>query len=138
MAEFNAYLKFNGNCREAMRFYQSCLGGEMSLMTVGESPMKNQMPAEMQDKIMHSVLTSGSIMLMGSDMIGEDGYRHGNTLSLCLVCKSREEIETLFSKLSAGGRVTHALKEEFFGTYGDLVDKYGFSWMFQYGQGQAK
>jgi len=138
MAEFNAYLKFNGNCREAMRFYQSCLGGEISLMTVGEAPIKNQMPAEMQDKIMHSVLTSGSIMLMGSDMIGEDGYRHGNTLSLCLVCKSREEIETLFSKLSAGGRATHALKEEFFGTYGDLVDKYGFSWMFQYGQGQAK
>jgi len=34
--------------------------------------------------------------------------------------------------------VTHALKEEFFGTYGDLVDKYGFSWMFQYGQGQAQ
>ena len=82
---------------------------------------------------MHSVLTSGSIMLMGSDMVGEEGYRHGNTLSLCLVCQSKEEIETLYSRLSAGAKATHPLKEEFFGTYEDLTDKYGFSWMFQFG-----
>jgi uncharacterized glyoxalase superfamily protein PhnB len=131
-AEFNAYLRFNGNCREAMEFYKACLGGQLNLMIVGESPDAAQMPAEVQNKIMHSTLTNGSIMIMGSDIVGAEEYRHGNTVSLCLVCQSKEEINTLFSKLSSGGKVIHPLKEEFFGTYGDIIDKYGFSWMFQF------
>jgi PhnB protein len=138
MAELNAYLSFKGNCREAMQFYHSCLGGAMNLMTYGESPMAAQMPPEMHGRILHSVLTSGSVMIMGSDMGGEEEYIQGNTLALCLVCRSREEIETLFNKLSGGANVTHPLKEEFFGTYGDLIDKYGFRWMFQYGQAKGK
>lgn len=134
MAEFNAYLRFNGNCREAMQFYKGCLGGELNFMTIGESPMASQMPAEMQNKIMHSVLTSGSVMLMGTDMPSEEGYRQGNTIALCLVCKSKQEIETLFSRLSAEAQFTNPLREEFFGTYGEVRDKYGFKWMFQFGE----
>ncbi|MBI2850492.1 MAG: VOC family protein [Chloroflexi bacterium] len=131
MAEFNAYLTFEGNCREAMEFYKGCLDGELNLMTVGDSPMAAQMPAEMHSKILHSVLTNGAIMLMGSDKLDEEEYRHGNTVSLCLVCKSKKEIETLFSKLSTGAKAVNPLREEFFGIYGDLTDKYGFHWMFQ-------
>lgn len=134
MADFVAYMKFQGNCREAMAFYQSCLGGEMHLMTIGESPMKDNLTSSLHDKIMHAVLTSGNVMLMGSDLLGEEVYSHGTALALCLVCKSKEEIDTLFGKLSEGGQVTMPLSEMFFGTYGDLIDKYGFKWMFQYGE----
>jgi PhnB protein len=74
---------------------------------------------------------------MGSDMVGPEGAKNGNTLSLTLVCSSKEEIETFFSKLSAGGKVAHPLKEEFFGTYGDLTDKYGINWMFNYEKPKA-
>ena len=98
MAEFNAYLKFNGNCREAMSFYQDCFGGEVNVMTVGESPAKDQMPVEMHDKVMHAQLTSGSIMIMGSDLVDDAGFIHGNTVSLVLVCRSEEEIESLFAR----------------------------------------
>ena len=28
MKQLNAYLRFDGNCREAMSFYQECLGGD--------------------------------------------------------------------------------------------------------------
>jgi len=134
MAEFNAYLMFKGDCKAAMQFYHSCLGGTLNLMTYGDSPMAAQMPPEMRSRILHSVLTADRVMIMGSDMGGEEDLIQGDTISLCLVCRSREEIQTLFAKLSDGARVTHPLKEEFFGTYGDLTDKYGFRWMFQYGQ----
>jgi PhnB protein len=137
MAEFNAYLRFKGNCREAMQFYKECLGGVLTLVPVRGSPVASQMPAAVQDDILHSVLTSGSVMLMGTDM-GEDLYKHGNTVFLCLACQSKEEIESLFSKLSAGAKVVHPLRQEFFGTYGDLIDKYGFGWMFQFGTAPAK
>ena len=53
MAQLNPYLTFNGNCRQAMEFYKACLGGELSLTTVGDSPMKDQMPAEAQNAVMH-------------------------------------------------------------------------------------
>jgi len=136
MAQLNAYLGFNGNCREAMTFYSKCLGGELILMTYGESPMGAQTPAGMKNRIMHSVLTSGKISLMAADRMEEGAQKHGNTISLCLVCENKEEIKALFSRLSAGGKVEHALKEEFFGTYGELTDKYGFGWMFQFGGNQ--
>ena len=130
MAKLNAYLMFNGNAKEAMGFYKECFGGEPEIMTHGESPMAAQAPAELRDKVMHAYLKSGSIEFMGADCM--DVCRHGNTVTLTLVCDSPEEINRLFAKLSAGGNVGRALKEEFFGTYGELTDKFGFCWMFQY------
>jgi PhnB protein len=138
MAKLNAYLTFSGNCKEAMEFYKSCLGGELTLMTVGESPMAAQTPVAMRDSIMHSLLTSGSINLMASDMMGQGEFKPGNTIHLCLVCESKEEIERLFAKLSQGAQAVRPLKEEFFGTYGDLTDKFGFGWMFQFGGNQQR
>jgi PhnB protein len=44
MKQLNAYLRFNTNSREDMEFYRDCLGGDLKIMTVGESPMAAQMP----------------------------------------------------------------------------------------------
>ena len=57
--QIQSYLTFNGNCREAMNFYQRCLGGELAFQTVGESPLSDHMPAQMKDCILHSTLTRG-------------------------------------------------------------------------------
>jgi PhnB protein len=56
-----------------------------------------------------------------SDIMGPGGVKKGNEISLTIAGSSKEEIESFFSKLSAGGNVTHPLKEEFFGLYGDLT-----------------
>jgi PhnB protein len=129
MAHINPYLHFDGTCREAMTFYKECLGGEVTFMTVGESPMAAQMPPAAHKQVLHATLKAGAVDLMASDMMSSGGVKHGNEVSLSLVCDSKAEIETLFRKLSAGGTVSHALKEEFFGTHGNLVDKYGITWM---------
>ncbi len=133
MARLNAYLGFNGQCKEAMNFYKSCLGGELILNTAGDSPIAAQMPAEMRGRIIHSMLSSGKIVLMATDMAGKEGYKPGNSISLCLVCDSKAETERLFSLLSDGGRINQPLKEEFFGMFGAITDKYGVNWMFQFG-----
>ena len=129
MKQINAYLHFDGNCREAMTFYKQCLGGELTLQSVGESPMAGQMSAKEQDKILHAQLKIGDVLLMASDMIGPGGVKIGNAISLTIVGSSKQEVEGLFSRLSEGGKVSHPLKEEFFGLYGDLTDKYGINWM---------
>jgi PhnB protein len=121
MTQIVAYLTFNGNCREAMTFYQKCLGGELTAQTVGESPVAGQMPPDMKNRVMHASLTKGSVALMASDMMGTSGVANGNAVSLLVNCSGDEEIKTFFAKLSDGGKVGHPLKEEFWGaTFGDL------------------
>ena len=131
MTQLNAYLRFNGNCREAMTFYKSCLGGELTIQTVGESPMAGQMPPAIKDNVLHSVLAKDGFELLASDMTGPEGVVKGNTITLCIIGSNKAELEPIFAKLSAGGKVGHELKEEFFGTFGELTDKFGINWMFQ-------
>jgi PhnB protein len=130
MAQLNSYLTFNGNCREAMEFYRDCLGGELSIMAVGDSPMASQM-LDQKDQVMHSMLKNDGMVLMASDMIMPGELIQGNTVTLCIIGGNAEELKTFFTKLSEGGKVGHELKEEFFGTFGELTDKFGINWMFQ-------
>jgi PhnB protein len=127
-----AYLNFNGNCREAMTFYHDCLGGELMLQKVSESPMAAQMPSAAGASILHSTLTKGALILMGSDMMGSSLVK-GNVIGLCMNCASEEEMSDYFLKLSAGGNVKTPLHQSFWGaTYGELTDKYGVNWMFNF------
>ena len=100
MAQIYSYLTFSGNCREAMTFYKNCLGGELTLQTVGDSPLAEKMPAQMKESILHSTLTKDSLVLMGSDMVSEKGLLKGNAVSLSLNCSNEEEIKSFFKKLS--------------------------------------
>ena len=131
--QINSYLTFNGNCREAMNFYKDCLGGELALQTIGESPMAAHMPSVLKDNILHATLTNGNTVLMASDMVSEKGLVNGNNVSLVLDCNSVDEIKNYYSKLVVGGNADHPLEETFWGaTFGDLTDKYGNHWLLNF------
>lgn len=139
MTQLNAYLTFGGNCREAMNFYKDCIGGELVLQTVGESPMAATMPDTMKEYILHSSLTKDDLLLMATDCVGADGLIKGNSVSLCINCGSDKEIKTLYSKLSAGGKATHPLENTFWGAvFGGLTDKYGNHWLLNYNKEKGK
>ena len=136
MTQFSAYLTFDGNCREAMTFYKDCLGGELVLQTVEESPMAGKMPVHLNQSIMHSTLSNGPVTIMGSDMVREK-LINGNTVQLCINCSSLEEIETFFSNFASGGKIIDPLKEMFWGgTFGAITDKFGKHWLFNYDKQQ--
>ncbi|MBS1653872.1 MAG: VOC family protein [Bacteroidetes bacterium] len=126
------YLNFDNNtCKAAMQFYKDCLGGELFMQTVGESPMAEQMP-HLKDAIMHSHLKNGVINIMGSDMIMGKA-QEGNTVHLCMDCSSEEETKTYFDKLSAGGTIVQPLQSTFWGAlFGMFTDKFGKQWMLNY------
>ena len=134
MAHARPYLTFNGNCCEAMTFYKECLNAELSMQTIGESAIASQMPGEAHQNIIHARVTrNGETVLLGSDMVGPDGFVKGNTMTLFLECSGEEEIHSLFAKLSAGGQVTFPVSSEFWGgLYGTLTDKFGINWMLSY------
>lgn len=136
--QINTYLTFNGNCREAMMFYKHCLGGALTLQTVGESPLSEQMPPEMKACILHSTLTKDGLVLMGTDMVGEQGLVKGNAVSLMLHCASEEEIKKYYTRLSKGGKATHPPQETHWGAlFGNLTDKFGNNWLLHYDKAAA-
>ena len=133
MSSINSYLTFSGNCREAMTFYQQCLGGELVFQTIGESPLSEKMPKKMKDFILQATLTKGSLLLVGSDMVPETGLIRGNAVSLMLNSGNEKELKSSFKKLSAGGQVTHPLQKNFWGAvFGGLTDKFGNNWLLNY------
>lgn len=131
MTQINAYLSFNGNCREAMSFYQECLGGELYIQTIGESPIAEQFPVEARNRIMHANLKRGSLVLLAADhMNPKNDVIKGNSINLCLNCSTEDEIQNVFSKLSADGKIVHPLENTFWGaTFAIVTDKFGMDWM---------
>lgn len=111
-----------------MLFYQTCLGGELSIRTVEESPLAKQWPDAVQKNVLHASLTKNGLVLLASDM-GSEGLVSGNTISLALACGTEKEIECFFKNLSQGGKITHPLHKFFDGTIGALTDKYGMNWL---------
>ncbi|MFZ1368780.1 MAG: VOC family protein [Ferruginibacter sp.] len=133
MTTINSYLTFNGNCREAMDFYKYCLGGQLVVQTIGESPLADKMPVQMKECILHATLTNGNLVLMATDMVGEQGLQKGNGVSMAINCSSEEEVRTYYEKLAEGGRKDHIPEDTFWGAvFGDLTDKYGNHWLLQY------
>ncbi|HUS01173.1 MAG TPA: VOC family protein [Chitinophagaceae bacterium] len=137
MTQINAYINFDGNCREVMTFYKHSLGGELNMQTVEGSPIEAQCPTEIKHQILHASLLKDDLVIMGSDMQEPGGFTKGNNIALSLSCSSDEEIKTFFSKLSEGGKISHNLMQSFWGaTFGVLTDKYGIRWMLNYDKNQ--
>lgn len=132
MMTLTPYLLFDGRCHDAMEFYRTVFGGELTLTKVKDSPAKDHMPAFQQEKTINARLRSGAIEISASDWLMLNRQRiPGNTVCLYLSGGTFEELKALFGKLSDGAEVTDPLKEMFFGAYGALNDKFGVRWMFQ-------
>jgi PhnB protein len=132
MTTLTPYLLFDGNCRQAMEFYKSCFGGELTSVKVKDSPAKDYMPAIQQEKTVNARLKNGSVEFSASDWLRLDQTRiPGNTVCLYLSGGRLQELKAIFEKLSEDAEVTDPLKETFHGIYGALNDKFGVRWMFQ-------
>ena len=140
MTQINAYVGFNGKCTEAMNFYKECLGGDLILQKIGESPIADQFPPAMKDQILHSsLMRNGTLLLMATDCVGPQGYMLGNNIALSLNCSSEEEINSFYSKLSEDGKIIDSLKTQFWGAvFGVFTDKFGITWMLNYDKNQQQ
>lgn len=134
MNQIIAYLTFNGNCKEAMAFYQSCLGGELEVKSVEETPQGDKFPDEFKKLVVNASLKKDNIILMGTDL-RDDEVVNGNSVSILLNGKDESQIRLYYEKLVEGGIKTHPLEETHMGDlFGGLTDKYGHHWLFHCGK----
>jgi PhnB protein len=127
--EVSPYLNFDGRCAEAFHFYAEALGGTLTMMTYGESPMVAEMPADWQDKIINVQLKAGALTVMGCD-VPPNHYRPMQGFGVALTADTVAEVERAFNALSAGGNVTMALQKTFWSErFGMCTDRYGTTWL---------
>ena len=124
-----AYLSFDGNCAEAMRFYERVLDGKLKAMiTNGETPMAAQLPPGSEHRIMHALLEfKGGGSLMAGDHMG--AYEGMKGFMLALMYDTVAEAERVFGALAEGGKVTMPLGPTFWAkSFGMVTDRFGTSW----------
>jgi PhnB protein len=127
-SRLNPYLSFDGNGREALNFYRSVFGGELTVNTFGDFGGGD--PA-IADKVMHGQLeTPAGYTLMASDIAPNMGpLTPSNSITISL-SGDDHELSGYFEKLADGGKVTMPLEKQMWGdVFGQLVDKFGIAWM---------
>jgi PhnB protein len=128
------FLLFDGNCAEAMEFYKACLGGDLALTKLGDTPMKEQMPVEKHGRITYAHLKSGDIEFSATDWLHPtETPKQGNTVAMYVSGATYGELRAIFDKLSAGADKESLvdLRDMPFGAYGRLTDRYGVGWFFR-------
>ena len=133
MPQLTAYLSFDGNCAEAMRFYEKALNGKLSvLLTNGEAPIADQMPPGNADRIMHARLDlDGAVLMAGDSMVGfGPGYQGIKGVSVTLSYPTADQGKAAFDGLSEGANVSMPWGESFWADgFGMLTDRYGTPWI---------
>lgn len=125
----SVHLCFNGACEAAFHFYQQVLGGTITAMLrYGDSPVAEQMPAQLRDKILHATLDLGTCELLGVDLMPEQTQPAKGffaTLSLRDPARARE----IFAALSDGGEVRMPFEKTFWSDgFGVVTDRFGVPW----------
>ena len=128
-------------------FTNPVLDGEFSsLVRFKDIPMEGvSIPEEVENKIMHIRLPIGkdnvNVTLMGTDTLESLGQKlvQGNNVHIMVDPESKEEADTIFNGLSAGGTIEMPIANQPWGDYyGSFKDKFGVLWMVNYSYPEAK
>jgi PhnB protein len=98
MKQIDAYLTFDGNCREAMEFYRQCFETELFILPFSEMP--GEVPSGAKDRVEHA-RSKDSTPLMASDAMPEMAFQQGDNFSIIIDCDSIQEIDFLFEALGS-------------------------------------
>lgn len=128
----HAYLKMNGNGKEAVKFYEEVLEAEvLSVQTYWELPENPEftLPEEAKNRVVHANLRIGNTFLMLSDIFPGESYEMGSQVDVAILLNDVEQSKEVFGKLAKEGEAVMPIQETFWSpSYGQVKDKYGITW----------
>src|SRR5690349_19381848 len=103
------FLLFDGKCAEAMTFYHECIGGDLSLTKLGDTPMKDALPADKHDRIINAHLVLGDFAISATDWMASPAFDPvlGNMSAVFVECDDEVELRDVFDKLGQGAQSEH-------------------------------
>lgn len=129
------YLVFNGNCEEAVNFYQKVLGGEAQILHFKDAPPNPEFPVQdhLKNLVLHAELRKEGHIIRFSDTFPGVPFNPGNTISFSLEFDTKEETKAIYNALSEDGQIDMELQTTFFSPlYGKFTDKFGTNWQVSY------
>ena len=137
-SRLNPYLNFNGNARQALDFYTSVFGGDLTLSTFADFGAAAAGSADAV-RIMHGQLeTAAGYTLMAADVTSEMPYQPPAGFSVSLSGDDGDALHGYWDKLCAGGTVTMPMQKQVWGDeFGMCVDQFGVSWLVNISQPQS-
>jgi PhnB protein len=126
-SQLSPYLNFNGTARDAMEFYHSVLGGDLTITTFAEMGMTGPDA----DRVMHGLLeTELGYTIMASDLTSDMEYHAPAGFSVSLSGSDGDALRRYWEKLSSAGTITMPLQKQVWGDeFGMCTDQYGVPWM---------
>jgi PhnB protein len=138
------YLSFNGNTREAFKFYETALGANIqTMLSYADMPAPTgptdsaaadagcgDGPRPTGDGIMHAcLLLPGGAMLFAGDTPPGMPFDGVKGVMLALQYDTEDQAHSAFNALAQGGQVTMPMAPSFWAkTFGMLTDRFGLSW----------
>jgi PhnB protein len=127
--QLNPYLTFRDTAEEAMTYYRSVLGGELTITRFSEYGASED-PAE-ADKVMHAMLTTDAgMVLMASDTPDSMELTPGDNVSISISGDDGAALRRHWAGLAEGGSTTMPLdRAPWGGLFGMCTDRFGIHWM---------
>ncbi|HEY4127058.1 MAG TPA: VOC family protein [Gammaproteobacteria bacterium] len=131
MNPLNPYVFFDGDCAEAMQFYERVFKVKLDMMLYeSEAPNGKPPMAGRKAGVMHARLPIYGGSLMASDWLADRPFERKQGFYVSLVCPDMKEAKRIFKALAEGGEVNMPFEKTFFAEgFGMVIDKYGTPWM---------
>lgn len=137
MQKITPFLWFDSNAVEAVNFYTSIFNNSKG----GNTTRYNEEGAKVSGQQKGSVMTV-PFQIFGQDFTALNGgplFKFNPSVSFFINCKTENEVQQLWDKLSNGGTALMPLdKYPFSEKYGWIQDKYGVSWQLILSTGEIK
>jgi PhnB protein len=125
------YVSFNGNCAEAVAFYEKVFNAKAEVMRYKDAPPEEgyQLPEGTENLIMHAQFEIGGGMFMLCDVPPEFPVKIGENITIMVEFEDMGKLHSSFAALEDGGEVSMELAETFWSEcFGSLTDKFGVNW----------
>jgi len=125
------YLSFNGNCAEAVAFYEKAFNVKAEISRYKDAPPENdyQAPEGTENLVMHAQFEVDGQMIMLCDMPPESPVKIGENFAIMAEFDSTDKAKSAFEALKDSGEVSMEIQETFWSKcFGSLTDKFGVSW----------
>ncbi|HLQ77432.1 MAG TPA: VOC family protein [Terriglobia bacterium] len=133
MTKLSTHLWFDKEAREAAKFYTSVFGSS------------NGSASKVKDTTTLTDTPSGSVDVVTIELAGQEFsllsagplFKFNPSVSFLVACKTKDEVDSYWEKLSKGGSALMALGAyPFSERYGWTQDKYGLSWQVMFAGGR--
>jgi PhnB protein len=118
------FLTFKGNCEQALKSYQKCFGGQLTI-----EYFDRKLTGFEQKIILRAKLTSESFTIIGSDLGHNEGLKVGNNIAIYLNCRNVLERQHFINNLVSQEFLSK--KETENSALVEIIDAFEVHWIFE-------